>query len=186
MSSKCRDVGNVRRRKAGPTRESHASSRGEGWESDAWRAEGRGTIRKSLEGGMAACLLSPSLSVLSVRSDSAREGADGKVAWAEVAYWRLPRRKPRKWRVRWVSDSPGVWLLSGWPAKLVPLAGPREERYGAGVEGGALGPSGCLVSLTMSAVGDVRPLFCASNQLLFAGGWWLRWWKEDSGSTGDG
>ena len=48
--------------KAAPARESHASSRGEGGESHAWRAEGRGTIPKSLEGGMTTCLLSPSLS----------------------------------------------------------------------------------------------------------------------------
>ena len=55
-------------------------------------AEGRGenrtlgeqkggvTIRKSLERGMAACLLTPSLSVLSVRPNWAKEGAGGKVA----------------------------------------------------------------------------------------------------------
>ena len=102
MRSEHKDVGNVQRQKACSAWE----SQGEGWESDAWRAEGRGTIRKSLEGGMATCLLSPSPSVLSVRSDLAWEGADGKVAWAEVAYWRLPQRKPRKWRVRWASDSP--------------------------------------------------------------------------------
>ena len=78
MSSKCRDVGNVQRRKAGPARESHASSRGQGWESDAWRAEGRGNIRESLKGGMADCFLSTSLSALSVRSDSAQEGAGRK------------------------------------------------------------------------------------------------------------
>ena len=174
MSSKSRDVDNVQRRKAGPARESHASSRGEGWGSDAWRAEGRGTIRKSIEGGMNDCLLTPSPSALSVRSDSAREGADGKVAWAEVACWHLPQRKPRKWRVRWDSDSPGVWLLAEWSTQLVLLTGPRRERYGAGIEGGALGPSGCPVLLTMSAVGDVRPPFFALNQLLFAGGWWLR------------
>ena len=154
----------AQRRKAGPVRGSHASSRGEGWESGAWRADGVGTIRESLKGGMTNCLLFPSPSALSVRSDWAREGVDGKAAWAEVACWRLPLRKPRKWRMRWVSDSPGVWLLAEWSIKLVPLTGPRRERYGAGRKGGVLGPSGCLVSLTMSAVGDVcPPFFCLES-----------------------
>ena len=89
-------------------RESHASSRGEGLESDGRRAERRGIIRESLEGGMADSVLSTSPSALPVRSDLVQEGADRKAAWAEVS---LPLRRPRKWRVRWVSDSPGVWLL---------------------------------------------------------------------------
>ena len=111
MSSKCRDVGNVQKRRDGLARNSHASSRGEGWEPDVQRAAGRGTIGESLEGGMTDCLLSTSPSALSVRPDLAQEKADRNATEAEVAYWRLPRRKPRKWRVRWVSGSLGRGYL---------------------------------------------------------------------------
>ena len=94
MSSKCRYVDNVKKRRDGPARESLSS-----------------TIRESLWEGMADCLLSTSPSALSVCLDLAREKADRKAARAEVAYGRLPRRKPRKWRERWVSGSPGRGYL---------------------------------------------------------------------------
>ena len=115
MGSKCRDVGNVQKRRDCPARESLASSRGEGWESDGRRAGGRGTIRESLEGGMTDRLLSTSLSALSVRSDLAREKADRKAAGAEVAHWRFPRGNHRKWRVRWVSGSLGRGYFQDGP-----------------------------------------------------------------------
>ena len=63
-----------------------------GRDSDAWRAEGRRTIRrKNRERGMAVCLSSPWFSAPFVRSMWAWEGADGKVAQAEVACWHLSR-----------------------------------------------------------------------------------------------
>ena len=111
MSSKCSDVGNVQERRDGPARESLASSLGEGRELDGRRGGGRGIPRESVEGGMTGCLLSTSPSALSVCSGSARENGDRKAAEAGVAYWRLPRKKPRRWRVRWVSGSLGRGYL---------------------------------------------------------------------------
>ena len=102
----CKGLGGLERQKAGPGRESHASSRGGGGESDAWRAEGRGTIWESLLRGMTVCLLSPSLSVLPVRSMRTWEAADGKAAQAEVACRHLSHLNLGKWGVRWASDSP--------------------------------------------------------------------------------
>ena len=40
-----------------------------------------------------------------------------------------------------------------------------------GLDGFVFGPSGCRVSLTMLARGDVSPFFFASTQLLVVGGW---------------
>ena len=107
MSSKCSDVGYVKGRREGPARESLASSRGEGRKPDSWRGGGRGILREGVEGGMAGCLFPASTSVLSLCSGLAWEKADRKEAEAGVAYWRLPRKKPRRWRVRWVSGYPG-------------------------------------------------------------------------------
>ena len=61
-----------------PRGKSHARSRGEGWESNGRRAEGRGAVRKSLEGGMADCLLSTSPSALSMRRTWLGRGLTGK------------------------------------------------------------------------------------------------------------
>ena len=105
MSSKCSDVGNVKERRDGPARESLAEGRG--GNRTAGEEEGGGILREDVEGGMADCLLPTSLSALSLRSGLAWEKADRKAAVAEVAYWRLPRKKPRGWRVRWVSGSLG-------------------------------------------------------------------------------
>ena len=33
-------------------------------------------------------------------------------------------------------------LLAEWSAKLIPLTGPKRERYGEGIERGVIGPSG--------------------------------------------
>ena len=37
---------------------------------------------------------------------------------------------------------PWAWLLAEWSAKLIPLTGPKRERYGEGIERGVIGPSG--------------------------------------------
>ena len=114
MCSYCIDVGNVQERRDGPARESLASSLGEGRELDGRRGGGRGTIWESVEGGMTGCSKSTSLSALSVCCGLAREKADRKAAEAEVAYWLLPPKNPRRRRVRWVSGSHGRgYLQSG-------------------------------------------------------------------------
>ena len=95
MCSHCIDVANVQdnvqERRDGPTRESLASSLGEGRELDCRRGEGRGIFRGSVEGGVTGCSESTSLSVISVCCSLARERADRKAAEAGVAYWLLPR-----------------------------------------------------------------------------------------------
>ena len=40
---------------------------------------------------------------------------------------------------------PWAWLLAEWSTKLAPLTGPMRERYGEGIEGSVIGPSGGLV-----------------------------------------
>ena len=114
MSSYCIDVGNVQERGGGPARESLASSLGEGQGLDGQRGGGRGILRESVEGGMSGCSESTSLSAISLCCGFARERADRKAAEAEVAYWLLPREKPKRRRVRWMSGSHGRgYLQSG-------------------------------------------------------------------------
>ena len=60
---------------------------------------------------------------------------------------------------------PWAWLLAEWSTKLIPLTGPKRERYGEGIEGGVIGPSGGLALSAKLARGDI---FFASSH--FANG----------------
>ena len=96
MCSYCFDVGNVQERRDGPARESCASSLGKGWELDCRRGEGRGIFWESVEGGVAGCSGSTSLSIVSVCCCLAGERAGRKAAEAGVAYWLFPRETPEE------------------------------------------------------------------------------------------
>ena len=57
-----------------------------------------------------------------------------------------------------------AWLLAEWSTKLVPLTGPMRERYGEGIEGSVIGPSGGLVLSIKLAVGVI---FFASSHFAY-------------------
>ena len=76
---------------------------------------------KALRGaGPPPCCLLPFLSSPFTRTWLGG-GAEGKVAWAEVAYRHLSQRNPRKWGVGWASDS-------HWGGHLQSSAGPVGVR----------------------------------------------------------
>ena len=56
---------------------------------------------------------------------------------------------------------PWAWLLAEWSTKLIPLTGPKRERYGEGIERGAIGPFGGAALLAKLAWGWY--FFCASS-----------------------
>ena len=56
----------------------------------------------------------------------------------------LASRKTQKKEIEMDVRSPWAWLLAEWSTKLVPLTGPKRERYGEGIERSVIGPSGGL------------------------------------------
>ena len=158
MISYCVDVGGVPEQRDGPARKSLASGLGEGRGLGGRRGGGRGILRESVGGGMAGCSEATSLSALSVCLRRC-------LAEAGVAYWLLPRKKTQRKESEMDVRFPWAWLLAEWSTKLVPLTGPMGERYGEGIEGSAIGPSGSPFLLIKLAVGVI---FFASSQ--FANG----------------
>ena len=72
----------------------------------------------------------------------------------------LASKKTQKMESEMGVRFPWAWLLAEWSTKLVPLTGPRRERYGEGMEGGVLGPSGSTALLIKLAVGEI---FCLES-----------------------
>ena len=84
----------------------------------------------------------------------------------------LASKKPQKKESETGVPFPWAWLLAEWSTKLAPLTGPMGERYGEGIERGAIGPSGSLVLSIKLAVGVI--FFLPRVTLLMIGDWWMR------------